>query len=38
VAKVATPAADLNGDLHASPEHLAHLVGVMAKRAGAAAG
>jgi hypothetical protein len=34
VAKVAIPAADL----HASPEHLAHLVGVMAKRAVAAAG
>lgn len=38
VAKVATPAADLNGDIHASPEYRAHLVGVMAKRAVAAAG
>ena len=31
-------AADLNGDLHASPEYRAHLVGVMAKRAVIAAG
>jgi carbon-monoxide dehydrogenase medium subunit len=38
VAKVATPAADLNGDIHASPEYRAHLVGVMAKRAVTAAG
>jgi carbon-monoxide dehydrogenase medium subunit len=38
VAKVATPSADLNGDIHASPEYRAHLVGVMAKRAVAAAG
>ncbi|QCK87978.1 xanthine dehydrogenase family protein subunit M [Phreatobacter aquaticus] len=34
---VATDAADLNGDIHASPEYRAHLVGVMAKRAVAAA-
>jgi carbon-monoxide dehydrogenase medium subunit len=38
VAKITTPAADLNGDIHASPEYRAHLVGVMAKRAVAAAG
>lgn len=31
-------AADLNGDLHASPEYRAHLVGVMAKRAVVSAG
>jgi aerobic carbon-monoxide dehydrogenase medium subunit len=35
---IATPSADLNGDIHASPEYRAHLVGVMAKRAVAAAG
>ena len=34
---ITTPAADLNGDIHASPEYRAHLVGVMAKRAVAAA-
>ena len=34
---IATDAADLNGDIHASPEYRAHLVGVMAKRAVAAA-
>ena len=28
----------LNGDIHASPEYRAHLIGVMAKRALAAAG
>ena len=31
-------AAEFNGDLHASPEYRAHLVGVMAKRAVKAAG
>ena len=30
---IATDAADLNSDLHASSEYRAHLVGVMAKRA-----
>jgi aerobic carbon-monoxide dehydrogenase medium subunit len=34
---IATPAADLNGDIHASPEYRAHLIGVMARRAVAAA-
>ena len=34
---VATPAADLNGDIHASADYRAHLVGVIAKRAVAAA-
>lgn len=33
IANVATPATGLNGDIHASPEYRAHLVGVMAKRA-----
>ena len=28
---------DLNGDIHASPEYRAHLIGVMARRAVAAA-
>jgi len=32
------PASSLNGDIHASAEYRAHLIGVMAKRAVAAAG
>jgi len=35
---VALPAGGLNGDIHATPEYRAHLVGVMAQRAVAAAG
>ncbi|HEY1933582.1 MAG TPA: xanthine dehydrogenase family protein subunit M [Acetobacteraceae bacterium] len=38
VAGIATPVADMNGDIHASPEYRAHLVGIMAKRAVAKAG
>lgn len=34
---VTTPAKDLNGDIHASADYRAHLVGVMAKRAVASA-
>jgi carbon-monoxide dehydrogenase medium subunit len=35
---ISTPADGLNGDIHASAEYRAHLIGVMAKRAVAAAG
>jgi len=34
---IITPADGLNGDIHASPEYRAHLIGVMARRAVAAA-
>ena len=34
---IKTPADGLNGDIHASPEYRAHLIGVMARRAVAAA-
>ncbi|CAN5131676.1 xanthine dehydrogenase family protein subunit M [soil metagenome] len=37
IARITVPAKGLNGDIHASPEYRAHLVGVMAKRAIAAA-
>ena len=36
IAGIKTPADGLNGDIHASPEYRAHLIGVMAKRAVAA--
>ena len=29
---IQTPADGLNGDIHASPEYRAHLIGVMARR------
>ena len=35
---IAVPAVDLNGDLHATPEYRAHLIGVMAERAVASIG
>jgi carbon-monoxide dehydrogenase medium subunit len=35
---ITTPTDDLNGDIHASKDYRAHLIGVMAKRAVAAAG
>jgi carbon-monoxide dehydrogenase medium subunit len=38
LAGIATPADDMNSDIHASGAYRAHLVGVMAKRAVAAAG
>ena len=34
---IRTPSDNLNGDIHASPEYRAHLIGVMARRAIAAA-
>ncbi len=37
IAGIVTPADDLNSDIHASAEYRAHLIGVMAKRAVAAA-
>jgi carbon-monoxide dehydrogenase medium subunit len=37
IAGITTPADDLNSDIHASAEYRAHLIGVMAKRAVAAA-
>ncbi|MBC7802216.1 MAG: xanthine dehydrogenase family protein subunit M [Gemmatimonadaceae bacterium] len=37
IAGITTPADGLNGDIHASPEYRAHLIGVMARRAVAAA-
>ena len=37
IAAVATPAADMNSDIHASAEYRAHLIGVMARRAVAGA-
>ncbi len=33
IAKIATPADNLNSDIHASAEYRAHLIGVMARRA-----
>jgi carbon-monoxide dehydrogenase medium subunit len=37
IAGIATDASELAGDIHASPEYRAHLIGVMTKRAVAAA-
>ncbi len=37
IAGITTPADGLNGDIHASPEYRAHLIGVMARRAVAGA-
>jgi carbon-monoxide dehydrogenase medium subunit len=38
IASIKVPAAGLSSDLHASAEYRAHLIGVMAMRAVAAAG
>jgi carbon-monoxide dehydrogenase medium subunit len=38
IADIQVPDTDLNGDIHASPEYRAHLIGVMARRAVAACG
>ncbi len=38
IAGISTPVGNMNGDIHASPQYRAHLVGVMAKRAVAKAG
>lgn len=37
IKNIVTPSDGLNGDIHASPEYRAHLIGVMARRAVAAA-
>ena len=37
ISGITTPSDGLNGDIHASPEYRAHLIGVMARRAVAAA-
>ena len=37
ISGIITPADGLNGDIHASPEYRAHLIGVMARRAVAGA-
>ena len=37
IAGITTPSDGLNGDIHASPEYRAHLIGVMARRAVASA-
>ena len=37
ITDIKTPSDDLNGDIHASPEYRAHLIGVMARRAVAGA-
>jgi carbon-monoxide dehydrogenase medium subunit len=38
IANIQVSDSDLNGDIHASPEYRAHLIGVMARRAVAACG
>ncbi len=38
IAGIVTPADGLNGDIHASPEYRAHLIGVISRRAVAKAG